>query len=85
MAPTLHIASANEVRLPVGEGLRHPIYPILAGQHANTWRDNCGCGSRARAAVPPSPTSWRRVARRLSDEDIDDVAAYYEALDHPGP
>lgn len=61
-----------------------PNYPYVAGQHANylaaalrAWRD----GSRKTDPSGQMPT----IAKRLSDEDIDALAAYFSAGTAPGP
>ncbi|HZX32621.1 MAG TPA: c-type cytochrome [Rhodocyclaceae bacterium] len=61
-----------------------PTYPYVAGQHANylaaalqAWRD----GSRNTDPSGQMPA----IAKRLSDEDIDALAAYFSAGTPPGP
>ena len=68
---------------PDGRGLA-PSYPALAGQHAGylkqTLRD---WKTGARDGDPQN--IMRHIARKLDDEDIEAVAAYFATLPPPGP
>lgn len=63
-----------------GPGLRHPLYPDLAGQYADylelqlwAWREGVRGGT-------PFAHIMRTIAERMSEDQIRAVSAYYQSL-----
>lgn len=66
--------------------LRNPLYPELAGQYANYIVLQLELFEREQRGGTPYARLMRHVAPHLTDEQIQDVALYYESLDpQPAP
>ena len=54
-------------------------------ERAPTWRTGCACGRAASRPAPDGEAIMAPIARALSDEQIDDVAAYFASLPASAP
>jgi cytochrome c553 len=63
-----------------GGSRRNPIYPNLAGQHAEYLKGQLRLFAAGRRGGTPYAHVMERTAKTLEDEDIEDLAAYFSSI-----